>query len=111
MFKDEPSSKFVNEYEGIETAQLAPPQTFEQAAKRVTELCAEVAAALAPYVKQVVDTLFPIVEAYTNLVAAALKTFPNRRVVHLALHAKKPRTRKKNQKRILEWMGRGELWR
>ena len=102
--------KFVNEYEGIEAAydagrtQPAPPQTFEQALGKATALFAELGQAMASYAKQVVDKLFPIVKSCADQVAAALKTFPNKRVVHLALYSKNPRTRKKNRKRIIKWM-------
>lgn len=104
MFKDEPSGKFRNEYEGIERAQHAPPQTFEQALEKATEAVSGLGRALAAYAQQITDKLFPIAKAYVDLVTAAMKTFPNRRVVHLALHSKNPRTRKKNQKRIIKWM-------
>ena len=104
MFKDEPSNKFVNEYEGIESAQHAQPQTFEHALEKATARCAEMCQAMANYAKQVVDKLFPILKSCADLVAEALKTFPNRRIVHLALYSKNPRTRKKNRKRIIKWM-------
>ena len=110
MFKDEPSSKFINEYEAMRAAydagqaQPAPSQTFDQSLEKAVEAFAELGRVMATYAKQVTDKLFPIVKAYADLVAAALKTFPNRRVVHLALYAKKPRTRKKNMRRIIKWM-------
>lgn len=111
MFKDEPSSKFVNEYEGIETAQLAPPQTFEEGFEKAVEAITKLTHALATAITPIVNVLIPIMKNFADLTRIGLEKFPNRRVVHLALHAKKPRTRKKNQKRILEWLGRGGPWR
>ena len=36
-----------------------------------------------------------------------LRAYPNRRIVHLALHHRSERVRKKNHKRILKWIERG----
>lgn len=51
-------------------------------------------------VKDIVDWLFPIVKHAIEYAADALVQYPNKRVVHLALHGKKSRTRKKNLHRI-----------
>ena len=51
-------------------------------------------------VKDIVNWLFPIVKHAIEYAADALAQYPNKRVVHLALHGKKSRTRKKNLHRI-----------
>lgn len=51
-------------------------------------------------VKDIVDWLLPIVKRALEYAADALAQYPNKRVVHLALHGKKSRTRKKNLHRI-----------
>ena len=51
-------------------------------------------------IKDICDWLFPIVKHAIEIAADALTQYPNKRVVHLALHGKKSRTRKKNLHRI-----------
>lgn len=51
-------------------------------------------------VNDIVNLLFPIVKHAIEYAADALRQYPNKRVVHLALHGKKSRTRKKNLHRI-----------
>lgn len=51
-------------------------------------------------VKDIMDWLFPIFKQALEYAADALAQYPNKRVVHLALHGKKSRTRKKNLHRI-----------
>lgn len=51
-------------------------------------------------VKELVNWLFPIVKHALEYAADALTQYQNKRVVHLALHGKKSRTRKKNLHRI-----------
>lgn len=62
---------------------------------------------------KVADTIVPIVENIKNLVKAMcefakkiIDLYPNKRVVHLASHGKKARTRKKNIHRIGKWLNR-----
>ena len=47
-------------------------------------------------------SLGPILDSYYLEWSKAVKQFPNRRVAHLALNAKKERTRKKNINRIIK---------
>lgn len=44
-----------------------------------------------------------IADVFRKLWEEALRTYPNRRVVYLALHGK-PLVRKKNRNRIIKWM-------
>lgn len=63
--------------------------------KRAVDAFCEVAPQI---VQAIVEVLPVIIEATADV----LKTYPNHRVTHLALHGK-PRTRKKNWKRILRY--------
>ena len=53
-------------------------------------------------VPQIVQAIVEVLPVIIEATADVLKKYPNRRVVHLALHGK-PRTRKKNWKRILRY--------
>lgn len=54
----------------------------------------------------VVDALLPTIkklaQQYAVIAKKVISAYPNKRVVHLALHGKKKRTRKKNMHRILK---------
>lgn len=57
-------------------------------------------------VSRLVENLVPICKELAKSVAAICRkiiaAYPNKRVVHLAFHGKKKRTRKKNMHRILK---------
>ena len=57
-------------------------------------------------VSNVIDALLPTIKKIAQQVAdiyrKIISAYPNKRVVHLALHSKKKRTRKKNIHRILK---------
>ena len=59
-------------------------------------------------VTAVVETMMPTIktlcETINRLWDAILHTYPNKRVVYLAFHGKKERTRKKNRARIVKWL-------
>lgn len=59
------------------------------------EKICRVADEIGKIVNLIMDALIPIIEQIADMAC------PNKRVVHLALHAKKARTRKKNLHRIL----------
>ena len=64
--------------------------------------------ALQPILANIVEVLTPAIqEAMTtinNMLRAVIECYPNRRVVHLALHHHKKKIRKKNTKRIILWL-------
>lgn len=49
-----------------------------------------------------------IAQYITRQIIAVIKLYPNKRVVYLALHHPRERVRKKNMRRILKWIERGE---
>lgn len=63
--------------------------------------------ALQPIIEMIAETLPPIIETIADVMAQIIELYPNKRVVHLAKHARKERVRKKNIKRIIEWYARG----
>lgn len=56
----------------------------------------------------IVKTTKDVMLAITGIWNAVMNCCPDKRVVHLALHAKKGRTRKKNRNRVLEFWRRIE---
>lgn len=53
--------------------------------------------------QRLMETLTPICKELSEII----ELYPNKRVVHLAKHARKERVRKKNINRILKWYARG----
>ena len=89
--------------------ELLPGATDEQleALSRFTESLTEtwrdICGRMARWLEHLADALTPVLDAlarYHNDLAR-LEECPNRRVVHLAKHAKKARTRKKNLRRAM----------
>ena len=64
--------------------------------------------ALQPIVANIVEVLTPAIQeamtAINNMWRSVIECYPNRRVVHLALHHHKKKIRKKNTKRIILWL-------
>ena len=64
--------------------------------------------ALQPIVASIVEVLTPAIEeamtAINNIWRSVMECYPNRRIVHLALHHHKKKIRKKNTKRIILWL-------
>lgn len=58
-------------------------------------------------IQTVAENLVPVItklaELATELWGLIKNTYPNKRVVHLAMHGK-PRVRKKNVRRIMKWL-------
>lgn len=56
---------------------------------------------------QYIQATINVVQAFANLFNEFLKCYPNKKVVHLALHSKSERVRKKNKRRLekdfLKW--------
>ena len=59
-------------------------------------------------VANIVEVLTPAVQeamtAINNMWRSVIECYPNRRVVHLALHHRKKKIRKKNTNRIILWL-------
>lgn len=75
-----------------ENEELTKALEEAEAIKQLAEFVAEVIRAVAEVIKEVW--------------AAIINAYPNKRVVHLAKHAKKERTRKRNINRIIKWIER-----
>ena len=64
--------------------------------------------ALQPIVASIVEVLTPAIEeamtAINNIWRSVMECYPNRRIVHLALHHHKKKIRKKNTNRIILWL-------
>ena len=76
--------------------------------KPIEEQLQQVIDALAPVIQSIIDALVPLVEAYIDKAAElwdeVLKAYPDKRVVHLAFYSKSERVRKKNRKRIAQYI-------
>lgn len=66
----------------------------------------ELAEAIAKVVDWMVEFVKTAAKAISEWCITVLKNYPNKRVVHLALHHKDLRVRKKNRNRIVEWLRR-----
>lgn len=71
--------------------------------------------ALQPIISNIVEALTPAIQeamaAINNMWRAVIECYPNRRVVHLALHHPKEKVRKKNTQRIMRWLRNEQLIR
>lgn len=74
-------------------------QRMKEALDAVAELIKVVADAIVQVFKKIADNLC---KTFSDWWDSILKCFGNKRVVHLAFHAKKKRTRKKNRNRLLK---------
>ncbi len=54
---------------------------------------------------QVIETARQIFKTMTDII---VNCYPNKKVLHLALHHSKQRVRKKNIRRIMRWIEKGE---
>lgn len=72
------------------------------------EKIGRVVESLQPIVANIVEILTPVIQgavsAINNMWRAVIECYPNHRVVHLALHHHKKKTRKKNTNRIILWL-------
>jgi hypothetical protein len=66
--------------------------------------------ALMPALQSIIDALMPTIEeaarTVTELWRCIMESYPNKRVVHLALYHPKAKVRKKNVQRIMRWLER-----
>lgn len=81
-------------------------RTFMQAMSPIFDTVKEAAGEVARHISQIADALGPALEMYAaafrELQLQNIEGCPNRRVVHLAKHGKKARTRKKNVRRAFK---------
>ncbi len=74
-----------------------------------------VANALQPIVGNIVEVLTPVIKetakTINRLWYTIVQCYPNKRVVHLALHHPKARVRKKNITRIMRWINTSQTER
>lgn len=106
---------FIDEYKDIEKAERLRESSFDAELARFSAKASEcfkkTIYVLRPAIetctaafKAVVDAINSAAPIYFNFVAKTLELYPNKRVVHLAKHAKKWRVRKKNLNRITKWI-------
>ena len=85
--------------------------TVTQAFTALTECHTMIGTDFATKIKEIVTSLLNFVKSVFELSERVIKIYPNKRVLYLALHSKKKRTRKKNVHRIIREMianGSGE---
>ena len=63
--------------------------------------------AIANAAKEIMVILWKTAKEISDFADAAIRIYPNRRIVHLAKYGRSERVRKKNRKRILKWIERG----
>ena len=59
---------------------------------------------LATAIDKLIPTIKKILKSIVVWSHEIMKCHPNKRLVHLAFHSKKGRTRKKNRRRIIKWL-------
>ena len=77
--------------------------------KILTEAQIEAIEKVAELVREAVKWIVNAIKAIAEVVAELWRTvmnYPNKRVIHLALHSKDLRVRKKNRNRIMKWLRR-----
>lgn len=72
-------------------------EDFQKAVEAIQRLAQSIAEELIP-------VLNSVIEAMKKIWDAVLHTYPNKRVVYLAMHHPKERVRKKNRNRIIKWI-------
>ena len=79
-------------------------------AKILTEAQIEAIEKVAELVQQVVTVIVTVVKKIAEYIhtlwRAIIENYTNKRVIHLALHHKNLRVRKKNRNRIIKWLRR-----
>ncbi len=79
-------------------------EQFQEAIQKITRAFQQLSESVQPFidnVSQTIGRLFPIINDLLGDFEAFRNTYSNRRIVHLAYHAKKERVRKKNYNRLL----------
>ena len=79
-------------------------------AKLLTEAQIKAIEEVAELVRKAIEWIVDIVKAVADVIRrlwkAFIENYRNKRVVHLALHHKSLRVRKKNRNRIVKWLRR-----
>lgn len=75
-------------------------EDFEKAVEAIQALSKAITEALTPFLDAAMQTI-------KKIYGAVLHYYPNKRVVHLAVHHPKEKVRKKNQHRIMRWIEKG----
>ena len=89
-------------------SELIDSRSFEQALRDFENIFAQVVKAVAPIVEDFVKTFTPRIKQLCDVLDDAVKSYPNKRVIWLALYHKKERVRKKNLHRIIKWIERNK---
>ena len=77
-----------------------PAWETEQQARVIAKAVTVIAEMLPPIIEALAETLRPTIKEIGYLMERIIDLYPNKRVLHLAKHGKKARTRKKNINRI-----------
>lgn len=81
--------------------EFSEQEDFKKAVEAIQRLAQSIAEALNPVLNYVIET---IKKAWDTI----LHCYPNKKVLHLALHHPKERVRKKNIRRIMRWIEKGD---
>lgn len=117
----ERTNNFIDEYKDIEKARFLTTTQEEElqiafdalaaAARELAELLQPAIVAAGQALKQCAEfikqAIPPVLDLVVDTMEQIIELYPNKRVVHLAKHARKERVRKKNINRIIEWYARG----
>ena len=115
----ERTDNFIDEYKDIEKAEFPRESSYDEEMQRAITAAREsmqkIAEILRPAIevaagalKAIVDVINLVAPICFDFAAKTLELYPNKRVVHLAKHAKKRRVRKKNLNRITKWIEKGQ---
>lgn len=100
--KQEQLQEILQKYNLTEAQFARIQKAIEIAADLAAELIVKIVAEITKALQKICEAIFPILAKATEV---ALKSaYPNRRVVWLAFHHKRERTRKKNRKRIMRYL-------
>ncbi len=94
------------------TGEVAEHGTTEQQVRQICDAFARfnqsIIDVLVPTLQAVADAILPVlqgaIETFGKLQEAFLKSYPDKRIVHLAFHGKTARIRKKNRSRIAKYI-------
>ena len=78
--------------------------TIEEQVERLQKWADKTTHAVSKEFEKLIPSINKLVDAIYKFSKTLLQTYPNKRVVYLALHGKKKRTRKKNKRRIIKWL-------
>lgn len=87
------------------TGEIAEIKPSEEQIKQIVD-------AFVPTIQAVIDAIVPTINScldiFTQLWGEILKSYPDKRILHLAFHHPKERVRKKNRNRIIRELSKGE---